>query len=175
MRSFLLNRKKKSADGYRRLQGRDLVRMVFFEGLAYLNGLERKPKRLPRRFFNMVPLFCQLMRQHRRCPYSRILQRMCPLMEDRDAGQGDLSSLLPQHCAPHRVYLFVKECLLAVVPQEMWGSHHNRLHFFVRVRGFLRSGKFEKLSLAELMWKMKVEDCDWLKISKRGKIVIMRE
>lgn len=172
MRGFLLNRKKKSADGCRRLQGQDLVRTVFFEGLAYLNGLERKPKKLPRRFFNMVPLFSQLLRQHRRCPYSRILQRMCPLVKERDAGQGELSSLLPQHCAPHRVYLFVRECLTAVIPQELWGSDHNRLNFFGRVRGFLRSGKFEKLSLAELMWKMKVNDCGWLKISKTGKTVI---
>ncbi|XP_051246417.1 telomerase reverse transcriptase [Dicentrarchus labrax] len=169
MRGFLLNRKKKGADGCRRLQGQDLVRTVFFEGLAYLNGVERKPKKLPRRFFNMVPLFSQLLRQHRRCPYSRILQRMCPLVEERDGGQGELSTLLPQHCAPHRVYLFVKECLSAVIPKELWGSDHNRLHFLVRVRGFLYSGKFEKLSLAELMWKMKVIDCDWLKISKTGR------
>uniref|UniRef100_A0A3Q3R2L7 Telomerase reverse transcriptase n=1 Tax=Monopterus albus TaxID=43700 RepID=A0A3Q3R2L7_MONAL len=169
MRSFLLNRKKKSADGSRRLQGQDLVRIVFFEGLAYLNGLEKKPKKLPQRFFNMVPLFSQLLRQHKSCPYSIILQRMCPLVDNRDAGQGELSSLLPQHCAPHRVYLFVRECLLAVIPQEMWGSDYNRLNFFVRVRGFLCSGKFERLSLAELMWKMKVNDCDWLKISKTGR------
>ncbi|TKS88925.1 Telomerase reverse transcriptase [Collichthys lucidus] len=169
MRGFLLNRKKKSADGCRRLQGRDLIRTVFFEGLAYLNGVERKPKKLPRRFFNAVPLFDQLLRQHRRCPYSRILQKMCPLAEEREPGQGELSFLLPQHCAPHRVYLFVKECLSAVIPCELWGSDHNRLNFFARVRGFLRSGKFEKLSLAELMWKMKVNDCDWLKISKTGR------
>lgn len=172
MKGFILNRKKKSADGCRRLQGQDLVRTVFFEGLAYLNGLERKPKKLPQRFFNMVPLFSQLLRQHRRCPYSRILQRLCPLVEERDAGQGELSSVLPRHCALHRVYLFVKECLTAVIPQELWGSDHNRLNFLVRVRGLLQSGKFEKLSLAELMWKMKVNDCDWLKISKTGKTVI---
>ena len=172
MRGFLLNRKKKSADGCRRLQGQDLIRTVFFEGLAYLNGQERKPKKLPRRFFNMVPLFSQLLRQHRRCPYSKILQRVCPVVvEERDAEQGELNALLHQHCAPHRAYLFVRECLFAVVPQELWGSDHNRLNFFFRVRGFLRSGEFERLSLAELMWKMKVNDCDWLKISKKGKIV----
>uniref|UniRef100_UPI0037E8C812 telomerase reverse transcriptase n=1 Tax=Semicossyphus pulcher TaxID=241346 RepID=UPI0037E8C812 len=170
MRGFLLNRKKKSADGCRRIQGQDLIRTVFFEGLAYLNGLERKPKKLPRRFFNMVPLFSQLLRQHRKCPYSRILKRMCPVLQERDAGQGELSSLLPQHCAPHRVYLFIKECLSAVIPQELWGSDHNRLHFLSRVRVFLRSGKLERLSLAELMWKMKVNDCDWLKLSKTGRI-----
>lgn len=170
MRGFLLNRKKKSADGFRRLQGRDLLRLVFFEGLPYLNGLERKPRKLPQRFFNMVPLFNQLLRQHRRYPYSRTLRRLCPLMGNKDAG-GELSTLLPQHCGPHRVYLFIKECLSAVIPQELWGSEQNRLLFFFRVRAFLRSGKFERLSLAELMWKIKVNDCDWLKISKTGTVL----
>ncbi|XP_041663934.1 telomerase reverse transcriptase [Cheilinus undulatus] len=170
MRGFLLNRKKRSAGGSRRLQGKDLVRVVFFEGVAYLSGVERRPKKLPRRFFNMVPLFIQMLRQHRKCPYSRILQRMCPVVEVTDAGQGNLSSLLPQHCAPHRVYLFVRECLSAVIPQELWGSDHNRLIFCSRVRDFLQSGKFERLSVSELMWKMKVNDCDWVKMSKKGRI-----
>lgn len=173
MRGFLLNRKRKSTDGCRRLQGKDLLRIVFFEGLPYLNGVERRPKKLPQRFFNMVPLFNQLLRQHRSCPYSKILQRMCPLVMKNDAGQGELSSLLPQHCRPHRVYLFVRGCLSAVIPQELWGSNHNRLLFCVRVRNFLCSGKFERLSVAELMWKMKVNDCDWLKISKTGNDIIL--
>ncbi|KAM6899371.1 telomerase reverse transcriptase [Xenentodon cancila] len=168
MHGFLLNRKRKTADGSRRLQGKDLIRMIFFEGLAYLTGLERKPKKLPRRFFNMVQLFSQLLQRHRKCPYSKILQKMCPVIERSSAGPGELNSLLPKHCAPHRVYLFVRECLSAVIPQELWGSDHNRLNFFSRVRDFLHSGKFEKLSLAEIMWKMKVNDCNWLKISKTG-------
>lgn len=170
MRSFLLNRKKKTVDGARRLQGRDLIRMVFFEGLMYLKGLERKPEKLPRRFFTMVPLFSQLLRQHKRCHYDKILQKMCPLDEESSSGQ-ELKSLLPKHCARHRVYLFIRECLSAVVPQELWGSHHNRLHFLARVRGFLRSGKFERMSVAELMWKVRVNDCDWLKISKTGEFI----
>ncbi|MEQ2162691.1 hypothetical protein GOODEAATRI_022405 [Goodea atripinnis] len=166
LHSFLLNRKKKSADGSRKLQGKDLVRIVFFEGLMYLNGLEKKPKKLSRRFFNMVPLFNRLLHQHKKCPYSKILQRICPLLEERNPGPT-LNSLLPKHCAPHRVYLFVRECLSAVIPQELWGSDHNRIHFFARARGFLHSGKFERLSLAELMWNMKVNDCNWLKITGR--------
>lgn len=168
MRSFLLNRKKKTAEGFKKIQGQDLIRIIFFEGLLYLNGFERKPKKLPRRFFNMVPLFTQLLRQHRRCAYGRLLQKMCPLVGNRDAGQSELSSFLAQHCGPHRVYLFVRECLSAVVPPELWGSDSNRLLFFAQVRVFLRSGKFERLSVAELMWKIKVNNCDWLKISKKG-------
>uniref|UniRef100_A0A667XD09 Telomerase reverse transcriptase n=1 Tax=Myripristis murdjan TaxID=586833 RepID=A0A667XD09_9TELE len=169
MRGFLLNRKKRGGvEVPRRLQGRDLIRIVFFEGVAYLNGMERKPKKLPRRFFSMVPLFSQLLRQHRRCPYGRILQMMSPVVEGEDGEGQDLASLLPQHCARHRVYLFIRECLSTVVPQELWGSDHNQLCFLTKVRAFLHSSKFERLSLAQLMWKMKVNDCDWLKISKTG-------
>lgn len=173
MRSFLLNRKKKSAEGLRKLQGQDLIRIVFFEGVLFLNGHERRPKKLPRRFFNMVPLFSQMLRQHRRCAYRSLLQKMCPLRGNNDnAGQAEMSSLLPQHCGSHRVYLFVRECLLAVIPQEMWGSEHNRLLYFSRVRVFLNSGKFERLSVAEVMWKIRVNDCDWLKISKTGTSIL---
>ncbi|KAL0961749.1 hypothetical protein UPYG_G00331210 [Umbra pygmaea] len=167
MRSILLNRKVKGgAEGSRRLQGRDLVRLVFFEGMAYLNGTQRKPKKLPKRFFNTVPLFTELLRRHWRCPYNKILQRFCPGAGD---VEGDMASLLPQHSAPHRVFLFVRQCLTMVIPPELWGSEHNRLNFLSRVRNFLSMGKFEKISLAELMWKMKVNDCDWLKISKTGR------
>uniref|UniRef100_A0A8C4Z5F3 Telomerase reverse transcriptase n=1 Tax=Gadus morhua TaxID=8049 RepID=A0A8C4Z5F3_GADMO len=173
MRGFLLNRKTKSrTEVKQRLQGRDLVRIVFFEGVAYLNGVEKKPRKLPRRFFNMVPLFDRLLRQHRGCPYGRVLQSACPLrMEELGVeAQGDLSSLLPLTCSPHQVFLFIRKCLATVVPMELWGSEHNRGRFLLRVRGFLRSGKFERLSLAELLWKMRVSECDWLKISKTGHV-----
>ncbi|TNN38686.1 Telomerase reverse transcriptase [Liparis tanakae] len=171
MRGFLLNRRKKSAAGCGRLRGEDLVRTVFFEGTAFLNGPEGKPRKLPRRFFRAAPLFGRLLRQHERCPYGRTLRRTCPVAEAGGGAEpGRLSALLPRHCAPRRVYLFVKECLRAVVPPELWGSDHNRLQFFFRVRAFLSSGKFERLSLAELMWKMRVNDCDWAKISRTARV-----
>ncbi|XP_077404744.1 telomerase reverse transcriptase [Vanacampus margaritifer] len=169
MNGFLLNRKKNSATGSRKLQGQDVVRLIFFEGLAYLNGPERKPKRLPRRFFNTIHLFRRLLRRHRKYAYGKTLQRLCPLTHS-DLAQNDLSSLLPNHCAAHRVYLFVRECLCAVIPSELWGCAENRCLFLSRVRRFLFSSKFDKLSCAELMWKMKVNDCDWLKLSQKGRI-----
>ncbi|KAJ0003205.1 hypothetical protein NQD34_008303 [Periophthalmus magnuspinnatus] len=170
MRGFLLNRKKKDAEGVKRLQGKDLIRVIFFEGLGYLNGAQRKPKKLPQRFFNMVPMFNQLLRRHRRFLYGRVLQKLCPSLQQADPGEGELTSLLSQHCAAHRVYLFVRECLVAVIPQQAWGSDQNRVHFLARVRGFLSGGKFDKVSLAELLWKMKVNDCDWIKMSKNGRV-----
>ncbi|XP_072303752.1 telomerase reverse transcriptase isoform X2 [Eucyclogobius newberryi] len=170
MRGFLLNRKKKAKEEIKRLQGKDLIRIIFFEGVGYLNGVQRKPKKLPQRFFNMVPVFNQLLRRHRRFLYGRILQKLCPSLQQGDPRQGELTSLLSQHCAAHRVYLFVRECLTAVIPPDLWGSDQNRVHILARVRGFLSAGKSDKLSLADLLWKMKVNDCDWIKLSKTGRV-----
>ncbi|XP_077447384.1 telomerase reverse transcriptase isoform X2 [Stigmatopora argus] len=167
MNGFILNRKKRCGAGSKRLQGQDVVRLVFLEGMAHLNVLERKARKLPRRFFNMVPLFSQFLRQHRHYAYRKTLCRLCPLTKS-DLSGDQLGSLLRQHCTAHRVYLFVRQCLCDVVPVEFWGSAGNRCLFLARVRAFVRSGKFDKFSSAELMWKMKVNDCNWLKISKKG-------
>uniref|UniRef100_A0A3B3D5U9 Telomerase reverse transcriptase n=1 Tax=Oryzias melastigma TaxID=30732 RepID=A0A3B3D5U9_ORYME len=158
MQGFCLNRKKQTAAGLRRLQGQDLVRLVFFQALPYLDEQTRDPKKLRLRFFRMVPVFGQLLQRHRKCPYTRVLQRMCPLVEESRAARGQPSLLIRPHCDPHRVYLFVRACLITVVPEELWVSDHNRLQFFTKVRCFLKNGKFERVSVAELMWKMKLLD-----------------
>uniref|UniRef100_A0A4W4GFN4 Telomerase reverse transcriptase n=1 Tax=Electrophorus electricus TaxID=8005 RepID=A0A4W4GFN4_ELEEL len=164
MKSFLLNRKLCRGVGRaQRLQGVDLVRMVFLQGEAYLSGTEAKPRRLPRRFFSMIPLFSQLLRQHRKCSYTYFLRQKCSGGE----GKEDMVSLLGSHCSFYRVYLFVRECLRQVVPHELWGSQGNMLHFLSCVKHFLRLGRFERLSLAHIMWRMRVSDCHWLGHKKR--------
>ncbi|XP_076862780.1 telomerase reverse transcriptase isoform X2 [Brachyhypopomus gauderio] len=164
MKAFLLNRKLcLGVGGAQRLQGADLVRRIFLQGKACLSGAEGKPARLPQRFFTMVPLFNRLLRQHRKCPYAYFLRQKCSGGE----GQEEMASLLASHCSSYRVYLFVRECLRQVVPHELWGSHGNMLHFLSCVKLFLRMGKFERLSLARIMWRMRVSDCLWLGHKKR--------
>uniref|UniRef100_A0AAY4D992 Telomerase reverse transcriptase n=1 Tax=Denticeps clupeoides TaxID=299321 RepID=A0AAY4D992_9TELE len=154
MRNFQLNRKLKGGAGVPcGLQGSDLVRVVFLQGESYLNGEAAKPKKLPRRFFSMVPLFSRLLQRHRKCPYAYFLRKKC---------SGSLGSPLASHCPPYRVYLFLRESLGYVVPDELWGSDQNRLLFLARVKQFLRLGKFEGLSLAQVVWRMKVGSCGWL-------------
>ncbi|NP_001269394.1 telomerase reverse transcriptase [Ornithorhynchus anatinus] len=82
------------------------------------------------------------------------------------AGWG-VHDLLRQHSSSWRVYGFVRECLLRVVPAELWGSSHNKCRFLRNVKAFLALGKFDKFSLRELRWKMRVSDCAWLR-SGRG-------
>ncbi|KAL7868907.1 hypothetical protein SRHO_G00102910 [Serrasalmus rhombeus] len=164
MKGFLLNRKiRGGVGGARRILGVELVRMIFLQGDACLSGAEPKPRKLPKRFFGMVPLFSRLLRQHRKCPYAHFLRKKCSGGE----GTEDLSSLLVSHCSFYRVYLFVRECVRYVVPLELWGSEQNLLNFLSCVKHFLRLGKFERLSLAQVMWRMKVSDCSWTGHKKR--------
>ncbi|XP_067282533.1 telomerase reverse transcriptase isoform X2 [Pseudorasbora parva] len=161
MKNFLLNRKLKDVGGARRLQGAELVRIIFLQ--SDFNGAHLRPKKLPKRFFSMVPLFNRLLRKHRKCPYALFLHRKCSANPDAQ----DMKSLLKSHVSAYRVYLFVRDCLLYVFPEEIWGSLENRLHFLSNVKNFLRLGKFERLPLVQLMWKMKVQACHWLGVKKR--------
>ncbi|XP_009897877.2 telomerase reverse transcriptase [Dryobates pubescens] len=83
-----------------------------------------------------------------------------------EAGDSDLGQLIKQRSTRWEVYLFVRECLEKVIPAELWGSSHNKCRFLKNVKVFISMGMFAKLSLRELMWKMRVNDCLWLRLAK---------
>uniref|UniRef100_A0A8B9FJ97 Telomerase reverse transcriptase n=1 Tax=Amazona collaria TaxID=241587 RepID=A0A8B9FJ97_9PSIT len=89
--------------------------------------------------------------------------------EEQNPGevcQPTIRNLLKQHSSHWQVYIFVRECLEWVIPAELWGSNHNKCQFLKNVKVFISMGKFAKLSLKELMWKMRVNDCMWLRLVK---------
>uniref|UniRef100_A0A8D0FGU9 Telomerase reverse transcriptase n=1 Tax=Strix occidentalis caurina TaxID=311401 RepID=A0A8D0FGU9_STROC len=89
--------------------------------------------------------------------------------EEQNSGEvcdSSLGDLLKQHSSHWQVYIFVRECLEQVIPAELWGSNHNKCRFLKNVKAFISLGKFAKLSLQELMWKMRVNDCMWLRLVK---------
>ncbi|KAM7124532.1 telomerase reverse transcriptase isoform 2-T2 [Ciconia maguari] len=89
--------------------------------------------------------------------------------EEQNLGEvcdSALGELLKQHSSHWQVYIFVRECLERVIPAELWGSNHNKCRFLKNVKVFISMGKFAKLSLQELMWKMRVNDCMWLRLVK---------
>ena len=152
-------------------------------------GAARRTRRLPARYWRMRPLFRELLGNHARCPYGALLRTHCPLRvaaageassnrECRGVGvcplerpaaapeestdPGRLVHLLRQHSSPWQVYAFLRACLCRLVPAGLWGSRHNQHRFLRNVKKFISLGKHAKLSLQELTWKMKVQDCAWL-------------
>ncbi|TTZ70358.1 Telomerase reverse transcriptase [Bagarius yarrelli] len=164
LKGFLLNKNLQGQVGTRPIQGADLIRMLFGLNVkSQLSGSTSQPRKLPKRFFSMVPIFTLLLQRHRKCPYMHFLSQNCATSE----GKEDMAFLLSSHCSPYRVYLFVRACVHFVVPDEIWGSQHNMLQFLSRVKHFLQLGKFEKVSLAHVMWKIRASDCHWLGHKKR--------
>ncbi|XP_056376264.1 telomerase reverse transcriptase isoform X2 [Hyla sarda] len=88
-------------------------------------------------------------------------------MEEQRRKHGDkLYDLLKQHNSVWQVYTFVRECLHIIVPESLWGSSHNKCRFLRNVKMLIKSVKCEKISLSELVHKMRVEDCSWLRLNK---------
>uniref|UniRef100_A0A8D2J9J2 Telomerase reverse transcriptase n=1 Tax=Varanus komodoensis TaxID=61221 RepID=A0A8D2J9J2_VARKO len=86
------------------------------------------------------------------------------------ASSSDLTAFLKQHSSHWQVYTFVRECLERVIPAALWGCDHNKCRFYRNMKKFISLGKFGSFSLQELMWKMKVNSCAWLRL-KRGHFV----
>lgn len=82
-----------------------------------------------------------------------------------DTSPSHLMSLLRLHSSPWQVYGFLRACLHELVPAGLWGTRHNERRFLKNVKKFISLGKYAKLSLQELMWRVKVEDCHWLRSS----------
>lgn len=146
---------------------RALVQMIFLG--AQLPGARRTPRRLPPRYWRMRPLFRELLANHARCPYATFLRVHCPLpavpSEDANAGPSHLLQLLEQHSPPWQVCKLLRTCLRHLVPTPLWGSRHNQRRFLRTVQKFVFLGKYARLSAQELMWKMRVRDCEWLRAS----------
>uniref|UniRef100_A0A8C0WZD1 Telomerase reverse transcriptase n=1 Tax=Castor canadensis TaxID=51338 RepID=A0A8C0WZD1_CASCN len=172
--SFLLSALRPSLTGARRL-----VETIFLGLPPARPGASHRPRRLSPRYWRMRPLFQELLANHARCPYSALLRTHCPLgamatwaapagAPNEEEDSRLLVQLLRRHSSPWQVYAFLRACLQRLVPAGLWGSRHNQRRFLRNTKMFLSLGKYSKLSLLELTWKMKVQDCTWLRSSTGG-------
>ncbi|XP_021542783.1 telomerase reverse transcriptase isoform X2 [Neomonachus schauinslandi] len=191
--SFLLSALPPSLTGARKL-----VETIFLGSEPRRPGAARMTRRLPARYWRMRPLFRELLGNHARCPHGALLRTHCPLRaaapgeapSDRACGgvgvcpserpaaapeeKADprrLVQLLGRHSSPWQVYAFLRACLCWLVPAALWGSRHNQRRFLRNVKKFISLGKHAKLSLQELTWKMRVQDCTWLRGSPGARCV----
>uniref|UniRef100_A0A8C3UJC5 Telomerase reverse transcriptase n=1 Tax=Catharus ustulatus TaxID=91951 RepID=A0A8C3UJC5_CATUS len=174
-KSFILNRLQDSEAG-----GRRLVEAIFFSQNQW------RKKALPKRYRQVRHTFEQLLKNHGKCAYLALLRKNCPIRISEismrkinlscqavlpgEAGvqkQAEHPQGAPQaHSSYWQVYMFVRDCLEKVIPTELWGSNHNKCRFLKNVKMFISRGRFAKISLQELMWRMRVNDCMWLRLGK---------
>ncbi|XP_040288891.1 telomerase reverse transcriptase isoform X1 [Bufo bufo] len=229
LESFLLNMLDSNTRGSLNLIERIFLNTGMFEQDIDLQvpSQGKRKKKVCKRYWQLIPIFQELIENHKRCPYMSLLKKHCPVKlpvknrtemiegkgnedglpssktqrDHRDTAKTDwkssntavhctvrrqsnvweekentrlidkLYALLKQHSSAWQVYTFVRECLHIVVPKGLWGSSHNKCRFFRNVKMLIKSVKYEKISLSELMCKMRVEDCPWLRLKKRNHFV----
>ncbi|XP_066441060.1 telomerase reverse transcriptase isoform X3 [Eleutherodactylus coqui] len=233
--SFILNMLKSNSRGSLSLIERIFMNNnVFEQGSPLQEPTESKrKKKVCKRYWQLRPIFQELIENHKFCCYMSLLKKHCPvklaaenkiLPRSNDDGTSDRKllrvqcdgsnttkadpksastivqslndaetaanqsnvcpeepsallvdesrALLRQHHSDWKVYTFIRECLHIVVPAALWGSSHNKCRFLRNVKMMIiKSSKCEKISLSELMCKMKVEDCSWLRLNKRRHFV----
>lgn len=132
------------------------------------------PKRLRGQAFELVR---KLQKLHHRCSYTELLRHYCPvksrflcmvvqkanagqekgLRPSQDAGSSSLDLACPQH----QVSAFVRAVIVRVWPKEFFGSgdvgDHNWLILFKSIDLFIRSRRFESMSLDSILAGIKVE------------------
>lgn len=74
----------------------------------------------------------------------------------------DISTLLELYTTPDQIFLFLRAVCSRVIPPALWGSTRNKHIFLTNVHRFLELGRFERLTLGQLMKKIKVTECTWL-------------
>ena len=56
------------------------------------------------------------------------------------------------------MYLFLRTCLGIVLPNELFGSSANKNRLLKAVQMFLNLGRYEKLYVGEIIYKVKVNE-----------------
>ncbi|KAL6051599.1 Telomerase reverse transcriptase, variant 3 [Balamuthia mandrillaris] len=79
------------------------------------------------------------------------------------------NDLFQYHSACKYVTAFVKAVCSYLIPFEMWGSQHNLSIFHQNIYRFVKSRRFESLTIEQIMQGMKLNDCKWLDCSSRKK------
>ncbi|CAB4384162.1 unnamed protein product [Rhizophagus irregularis] len=131
----------------------------------YIVYLDRKKElsnlrcEIPNRLQHLIPYVKHIIERHNRCQYKNLLNKYCPI-QDIDKTDTNVTSL--SYCNNYQVVKFVIGVLDFIIPPEFWGSKNNKTLIYKMVGIFIERRRFEVLSLHEVLYGFKVNECKWL-------------
>ncbi|XP_060597431.1 telomerase reverse transcriptase-like [Ruditapes philippinarum] len=125
----------------------------------------------------VVPSLKQFIENHRNCPYRALLNHHCPAEVYktnhsgprirrgflRSSRRNTASNLLRSHHHPRKVFLFLRACIMKVLPVKLIGTKHNLNVILKNISKMISLGKNDRLTLGQLMNGMKTTEVDWLR------------
>ena len=70
----------------------------------------------------------------------------------------NIATLLELCTLPRQIYLFLREVCRIVIPPALWGSARNKELFLANIRLFIELGRYESMTLGQLMRTIKVNE-----------------
>ncbi|KAH3716235.1 hypothetical protein DPMN_058954 [Dreissena polymorpha] len=116
----------------------------------------------------VVELLSEFGRKFKKGPTRTILTALCPLNKNATGksvltSKGcNISKLLQGHHHHRQVYLFVRACIRRMFPEELIGGRHNRKVLLKNISKVISLGKYDKMSLGQLMSGIKTKNVQWL-------------
>jgi telomerase reverse transcriptase len=104
----------------------------------------------------------QILRNHKRCDYHRLLERYCPLPKFELNGDCTMESLVNLYSDESHVVAFFKSVVTKVFPVEIWGSSHNLDVVLDDIELFLTMRRKEQMPMKLIMHKIRIKDVQWL-------------
>jgi Telomerase ribonucleoprotein complex - RNA binding domain./Reverse transcriptase (RNA-dependent DNA polymerase). len=101
----------------------------------------------------------QVLQNHKRCDYHRLLERNCPMPKlDGCTVEG----LVTLYSDESHVVRFFKSAVTKVFPIELWGSTRNLDVVLDGIELFLTMRRKEQMSMSMIMHKIRIKDVEWL-------------
>ena len=126
-------------------------------------------KRLRRRGLDV----CQnILHNHKKCDYPRLLERYCPLPTCISKTKHDnlnLATLSSSFCPPASVSSFVKAVVKRIFTQEVWGCAHNVDCIMNLIDRFVEACRQEHLTNIQLLEGIRVKELRWLRAEDGAK------
>ncbi|CAG8605819.1 1264_t:CDS:10, partial [Dentiscutata erythropus] len=135
--------------------GQPSVQSLFQPYQNRITEIQKLNTDIPPRLIRVLPMIDQIISRHKKCGYTSLLKRYCPVMMQSklSALSTDDSSYIQDvnsSSNKYQVTTFVREVLRRVIPEEFWGCNDNQQIIF------------EGLSLHHVLNKFKIKQCKWL-------------
>lgn len=125
--------------------------------------------KIPRRLRGACEsLVASLRHKHNICPYSALLQYYCPYtVRDMTSSKEQLHDNVLHLATPaSQVSAFCRSVISHVFSSQFWGEGeakvHNEANIMARIDRFVRLGRYESMSMHDVMQGMKVLHVPWL-------------
>ncbi|XP_064614609.1 telomerase reverse transcriptase-like [Liolophura sinensis] len=85
-----------------------------------------------------------------------------------------MSLLLGDHVHPRKVFLFLRQVCLRVIPKDLLGCQNNWNRFMNNIRSLLSMGRYDKIKLDHLLLRMKLNSVKWLPcVDHKSRVAIL--